>query len=152
MSIFKIIAWSVLFALSALAAAAEPRSDASAGVDAVRRGALHEAVMHFSRAIDAPDRSPAWRAAIYNNRGYAYDELGREDEALADFAKAIELNPNFAPAYNNRGYLHYQRGRTEAAIADYTKAITLHPGYIEAWRNRAHLYREIGRYAEATAV
>ncbi|MEI6687473.1 MAG: tetratricopeptide repeat protein, partial [Planctomycetota bacterium] len=43
-------------------------------------------------------------------------------EAIADYTKAIELNPNLATAYYNRGIVLKSLGKTEAAIADFTKA------------------------------
>jgi tetratricopeptide (TPR) repeat protein len=47
--------------------------------------------------------------------------------ALADYNKAIELDPNIAIAYFNRGQLKYYADKNfTGAIADYTKAIELH--------------------------
>ena len=46
----------------------------------------------------------------YHNRGDAYGLKGDIDRAISDYTKAIELNPNYAPAYNSRGSgLHAQR-------------------------------------------
>ena len=43
------------------------------------------------------------RSAIaYYNRGVSYQFKGDLDHAITDYNKAIELNPNFAPAYDNR--------------------------------------------------
>ncbi len=39
----------------------------------------------------------------YNNRGVAKGELRDYDGAIADYTKAIEINPNYANAYYNRG-------------------------------------------------
>ena len=45
-------------------------------------------------------------------------------EALADFNKAIRLDPNYAQAYANRGLIYRQTGRLELALADYNKALS----------------------------
>src|SRR5437667_352929 len=37
-------------------------------------------------------------AKDYYNRGYAYREKGQLDLVIANYSKAIELNPNFAQA------------------------------------------------------
>ena len=42
----------------------------------------------------------------YNVRGSAYGRGGKYREALKDFDKAIELNPNFYQAYANRALIH----------------------------------------------
>jgi tetratricopeptide (TPR) repeat protein len=34
----------------------------------------------------------------YYNRGFAYNDSGELDRAIADFTKAIELDPKFASA------------------------------------------------------
>ena len=43
-------------------------------------------------------------AHAYHNRGVSKDKLGNYKGAIADYDKAIELNPQYASAYNNRGY------------------------------------------------
>jgi len=63
----------------------------------------------------------------YMSRGLAYKANGDLDRALADYTKAIELDPKDAYAYYNRG-LHYRaKGDLDHAIADYRKAIELDP-------------------------
>lgn len=41
-------------------------------------------------------------AKAYNSRGIARGELGKLKEAIEDFNKAIELNPELSNAYFNR--------------------------------------------------
>ena len=66
----------------------------------------------------------------YNNRGNAFAKLGWKEEAIKDYTKAIELNPEYALAYNNRGKALEDLGERAEAIKDYTKAIELDPQYI----------------------
>ncbi len=44
---------------------------------------------------------------------------------MADFNKAIELNPDLAEAFNNRGLLNRKLGHIEEAMRDFDKAIEL---------------------------
>ena len=44
----------------------------------------------------------------YNMRGSVFGQAGRNEEALADFNKAISLDPNYAQAHGNRGLIHRQ--------------------------------------------
>jgi hypothetical protein len=42
-------------------------------------------------------------AIVYYGRGLAKSTKGDQDGAIADFSKAIDLNPKLAEAYLNRG-------------------------------------------------
>jgi tetratricopeptide (TPR) repeat protein len=61
---------------------------------------------------------------------------GNMDGAVADFTKALELNPSYIGAYNNRGLAKSAQGNFDGAIADYSAAIKLKPAYVEAYFNR----------------
>jgi tetratricopeptide (TPR) repeat protein len=75
----------------------------------------------------------------YNRRGEAYIEQGREDEALADFESAAQLNPNSWRAIHNRGVSYAGMGRIDEAIADFDRTIELNPRYANAFFNRGEL-------------
>jgi tetratricopeptide (TPR) repeat protein len=47
--------------------------------------------------------------------------------AVADFTKAIELDPDFAKAHEYRGYAHYYKSQPDKAVADFTASIRLKP-------------------------
>jgi tetratricopeptide (TPR) repeat protein len=77
-------------------------------------------------------------AIDYHNRGNAYYAKSESDRAVADFTKAIEIDPIFAAAYYSRATANYNNGEYDNAIADFTKAIELEPKY--AVRNRGTTY------------
>lgn len=90
------------------------------------------------------------RVAEYYERGVKllWDNA---EEALANFTKAIELNPNHARAYRERGRTYANRtlGRTKpeafdaaynSALADYNKAIDLDPNDSNAFNLRGILF------------
>ena len=85
------------------------------------------------------------------NRGNAKAELGRHEEAIADYDEAIELNPENALAYNNRGNAKANLGRHEEAIADYDRAIGINPEYALAYANRGRAKSALGHVSEAEA-
>ena len=68
----------------------------------------------------------------------AYNKAKLEDYygAIADYTKAIELNPNYADAYNNRGNAKENLKDYYGAIADYNKVIELNPNDADAYYNR----------------
>ena len=95
--------------------------------------------------------SKSIRAGAYTNRGTAYQEKGEVDRAIADYTKAIALDPNDATAYNNRGFAYYRKGESDRAIADYTKAIALEPKRARAYFSRGLAYKTRGDKEKAIA-
>ena len=63
-----------------------------------------------SACDEALQLDPNLEAASYN-RGLANEEAQEYDEALADFSRAVRLNPVFAQAYNGRGVVLARTGR-----------------------------------------
>ena len=74
------------------------------------------------------------------NRGIDYIQQEKYDLALAEFTKAININPRYADAYNNRGNLYQQQGKPDLALSDYNKAININPRDAMAYLNRGILY------------
>ena len=52
---------------------------------------------------------------------------GDLSRAIADYDRAIQLNPAFADAYNNRGAAFRGKGDLDRAIADYRAALRVNP-------------------------
>ena len=57
-------------------------------------------------------------------------------EAIEDYDRAIELDPDFKEAYNHRGLAKFYLNDFLGAISDYDKALELDPKFIEAYYNR----------------
>lgn len=87
----------------------------------------------------------------YNNRGNFYRTVKKNKLALADFNKAIELNPAYHLAYTNRGNIYFDNNANDQAFADYTKVLELQPDQHKALNNRGSIYFRKGKYAEAEA-
>jgi tetratricopeptide (TPR) repeat protein len=81
-------------------------------------------------------QSPAAQAAYYTRRGRNRVAENRYREAIAELAKAIELDPSCAEAYNSRGYAYLREHEYTSAIADFTSAIRLNLKYANAYLNR----------------
>lgn len=90
-------------------------------------------------------------AIDYFRRAYKLANEGSHEEAIADYTKAIKLDPKYAFAYNNRGASFGDLGKHEEAIADYTKAVEINPEYASAYYNRGISFDEQGKYEEAVS-
>ena len=84
-------------------------------------------------------------ADSYFNRALTYGKKGQYDQAIADYNKAIEINPGYAMAYYNRGRAYaIGTGQYDQAIADYNKAIEINPMFISAYKNRGLVMMKLG--------
>jgi len=85
------------------------------------------------------------------DHGRACLDKGKYDDAIADYDKAIALDPNVALAYTNRGSAYYRKGEYERAIADHSKAIAIDPNHANAYYNRGVAYEQKGDKDQAIA-
>ena len=67
-------------------------------------------------------------ALAYYNRSVAYYDKGEYDRAIADFTKAIEIEPN-ANRYSARAVAYEKKSDNEQAIADYRRAQAKDPNH-----------------------
>ena len=68
-------------------------------------------------------------ATAFNNRGNTYDELERYEEALGDYGRAIELNPEYATAHYNTACVYALMGDVAAACDWLRRSIALDAKY-----------------------
>ncbi len=84
-------------------------------------------------------------------QGNTYADQEQWDEAIVQYTKAIELDPELALAYNNRGWAYNETGQWDLAIADCNKAIELDPELAMAYYNRGTAYDYKGELDNAIA-
>jgi Tfp pilus assembly protein PilF len=63
-------------------------------------------------------------------------------EAVAQFSRAIRLNPRYTTAYFMRAYVQYDLQAYPQALADFNQAISLNPKYADAYHNRGLLKKD----------
>jgi len=78
-------------------------------------------------------------------------DLGRLEEALASFDRALVLRPDYPEACNNRGNTLRELGRLDEALAAYDRALALKPDHASAWSNRGNVLRDLNRTEAALA-
>jgi Flp pilus assembly protein TadD len=83
--------------------------------------------------------------------GRRLPRLHQLEKALADYSKAIELDPKNPVAWSNRGITYRDLHQREKALADLNKAIELAPKFAPAWNIRGNAYRDLHQYEKAIA-
>ena len=109
-------------------------------------GRLEDAAADFREVARLqPTDVDAW-----SDLGEALLGLGRPEEALAAWDRAIALRPS-PDLHANRGVALRQLGRLDEALAAQDRALALKPADAEAWSNRGNVLKDLGRLEEALA-
>ncbi|MBI5205534.1 MAG: tetratricopeptide repeat protein [Nitrospirae bacterium] len=97
---------------------------------------------------DVVSKSPL-KARGYFNRGNAYVEKEKYNDAIEDYNRAIALNNRFTDAYFNRGVAYFLTGLYDKAIEDYSMAINLRTANTNAHFHRGIAYGRKGEHDKA---
>jgi serine/threonine-protein phosphatase 6 regulatory ankyrin repeat subunit B len=68
------------------------------------------------------------------------------DKAIADYSKAIDLDPNNVHAWRARGSSYMKIKRWDEVATDYSKAIELEPEDWWSWHERGFAYIQLGQW------
>jgi len=99
-----------------------------------------------------------WFVARHSDDVRGHYQLGMaqrsldSSKALAQFDKALQLDPNYVPARNARGSLYYQEGKPEAAVKDLEIVSARHPDDAAALDRLGQAYQALDRIADAVRV
>ena len=117
------------------------------GVIALQRGRIERGVEIITKAVALNENSPV----AFNNLAKGLKDLGRFDEAIIHFERAIALAPAFADAQFGYGTALHFVNRSEDALGHFEKAIALHPNFVAALNNRGLALAKLKRFTEALA-
>jgi tetratricopeptide (TPR) repeat protein len=70
-----------------------------------------------------------------NNLGVVISSNGNLEKGIAQYRKALEINPDYAEARYNLGVAMALQGNMDEAITQYRKALEIQPDYAEARNN-----------------
>lgn len=94
-----------------------------------------------------PEANYYYALAVWKSRKDPSDPVIRQAESL--LKRAVELNPNFAPAHLQLGILHGERGNSAEAISEYQRAVQADPNLEEAHFRLGQAYRQAGDFEKS---
>jgi len=103
-----------------------------------------EAIPHYRRAQEYPSDS-----APYNNLGSVYAQQGKLMEAVAEFRRAVEIEPSSFRAHANLAAALAQQHRFGEAMDEFQRALEIDEGNVPAHLGVAHLLRQAGKIEQA---
>jgi tetratricopeptide (TPR) repeat protein len=83
--------------------------------------------------------------------GLEFEQQGHFEKALANYDKALALDPGFIEALNNRGVVLEAMNRLEEALASYDRVLALSPDLATVIRNRGNVLNALNLTGEALA-
>jgi len=86
---------------------------------------------------------------LLNIVGFSLHKLGRLNDAVKSYEKAILINPQFIFAHNNLGNVFKDLNKFEEALSRYKESIKLKPNYAEAYYNQGLVYKKLNKYIES---
>jgi tetratricopeptide (TPR) repeat protein/beta-lactamase regulating signal transducer with metallopeptidase domain len=87
----------------------------------------------------SPEKSSAG-SAEYISQGFSSLKQGKVEDAITQFNRAIDLDPEKAVAYAARGSAYFRLEKLDNAISDYNKAIAINPELEVAYQGRGSVY------------
>ncbi|MCM8757776.1 MAG: tetratricopeptide repeat protein [Candidatus Omnitrophica bacterium] len=88
-------------------------------------------------------------ARIYREEGLKLQRIGKLEEAVNFYEKAIALDPSYAQAYCDLGVIYEMKGLEQIAENYYLKSLQIDPNCLSAYFNLASLYEAKGDLKKA---
>ena len=88
-------------------------------------------------------------AKVWSNRGVALANLGKYQQAIECFDKAIEINPNDVNIWNSKGTAFHYQSKYQQAIECFDKAIEINPNDADAWYNKGVALHYLTKHKDA---
>lgn len=115
------------------------------GVEAGANGALLLQQDFYTKLVSLYPNDERSHTLLGNN----YFVLQEYDKAIAEYQKALTINPGYSPVYNQMGYSYRFLGNFEEAEKAFQKYIELIPDAPNPYDSYAELLMKMGRYDES---
>ncbi len=81
--------------------------------------------------------------------GIKFAEIGKTEDAISNYTKSLELDPNFVKSYIARAEAYKKMGNANEALEDYERAGTIEPGEEDVHINAAQISLDLKKYKRA---
>jgi predicted O-linked N-acetylglucosamine transferase (SPINDLY family) len=78
-------------------------------------------------------------------------DLGRDEEAVQSYQRAMEINPDFPGTYYNMGSILMEKGDNDEALSCFEKALELDPACADIYNSIGVIYQSKGKLDDAIA-
>ncbi len=109
------------------------------------------AIAACDRAIASGKLNKGQLAWSYHNRAVEYEIKKLHDVAMADYNRALQVDPDRPSSLVGRGNAYNNKGDYERALKDYNNAIRLDGKSPNAYQNRGLAYFRMKDYTHARA-
>jgi len=107
----------------------------------------HDSITLFTHTLNVTTRN----SLIHNNLGIALAQQGKHQGAIAHFAEALRIKPDYGDAHNNLGVALAHQGKHQEAIAHFAEALRINPHFADAHHNLRIAQAQQGKHQEAIA-
>ena len=138
-----------VLAAPVLAQSPEAEMSFNSGLTHLREGRPQLAVEDFKKAVKGDSKSPYFLKGL----GLAYTQLGKYDDAVEAFRKALQVNPYYVDVRNDLGTALMLSGKRTEGKAEFVTAYNdpTNPSPDLSARNLGQAYLEEKNYTEAAS-
>jgi predicted O-linked N-acetylglucosamine transferase (SPINDLY family) len=118
-----------------------PQTEINSVIALYSNGHIQEAL----GAVETLTKSYPNDPLLYNISGICYKTIGKLDEAVKSFKKALTIKSDYAEVHYNLGVTFQELGQLDAAVKSYEKALAIKPDYTNACNNLGVTLQELGQ-------
>jgi tetratricopeptide (TPR) repeat protein len=140
-----------LYVNAAMAQDAAPPADIQRASDAEAIGNHTLAIALYSQVLSSAQLASTERRTAYIGRGVAHGNIGEFEAAIADFTRAIALDPKLSDGYYDRALVESDIGRYAAALDDFATVANAASSYPSYYYYRGYVHFENNDFDQAIA-
>ena len=108
-----------------------------------------EKAVNFYRQVLEIDPSNVGNSLVLGNLGSVYERMGKIEDALDCYSKALNLEPKLVPVLEQRSGIYLDRGEDAKALQDFNMILNQQPDNELALLGRAYLRMELKMFQES---